>query len=88
MVTELRHGLASVGARVVLPLLKRMATGDEPKRRAAHSLIVDVTSQTFLFDAAANPQTRFDQLMPWEEWYMARADRLRFDQQTGTLVTR
>ena len=84
----LRRGLARVGRSVVLPLLKRMATGDEDERRAAHSLVVDVTGQTFAYDAAAGTAARYDQLMAWEEWYMARADRLRYDERSGRLVTR
>jgi len=84
----LRRGLARVGRSVVLPLLKRMATGDEDERRAAHSLVVDVTGQTFAYDAAADTAARYDQLMAWEEWYMARADRLRYDERSGRLETR
>ncbi len=85
---DLSRGLASAGGKVVLPLLRRMATGDDEERPAAHSLAVAITGQTFFYDAAASAEERADQLMAWEEWYMARADRLRYDAASGRLVTR
>jgi hypothetical protein len=85
---DLSRGVASVGRKVVLPLLRRMGTGSEDERRAAHSLLVDVSGQSFLYDAGAPAQERYDQLMAWEEWYMARAERLVFDEATGRLITR
>ena len=84
----LQRGIASVGRSVVLPLFKRMATGNEDQRRAAHSIMVDISGQALLFDASADADTRFDQLIAWEEWYMARADRLHYDSETGRLQTR
>ena len=33
-------------------------------------------------------EARFDALLPWEAWYMARSSRLAYDEQSGTLVTR
>jgi len=84
----LRRGIASVGPKVVLPLLRRMGAGNDRQREPAHAVLVAITGQTFAFDPAASPQARFDALMPWEEWYMARTDRLAFNAKTGTLVTR
>ncbi len=83
---ELRRGLASVGRKIVPPLLRRMATGDDAERASAHALAAGVTGQSFAYDPAADAATRFDALVAWEEWYMARASRLRFDSATGTLV--
>ena len=84
----LRRGTASVGPKVILPLLRRMGAGNDRQRAPAHAVLVAITGQTYAFDPAAPAEARFDALMPWEEWYMARTDRLAFNAKTGSLVTR
>ena len=84
----LRRGLASVGEPVVLPLLARMATGRDEAREAAHWFAAGITGVSLAYDPAAAVEARYDALTAWEEWYMARAGRLRFDAGSGTLVAR
>ncbi len=83
---ELRRGLASVGEPVFLPLLTRMATGGDDERAAAHWFASGITGVKLAFDPAAATEARFDALMAWEEWYMARSGKLRFDSSNGKLV--
>ncbi len=83
----LRHGTASVGPRVILPLLRRMNTGHDRQRGSAHAIVVAITGQKFAFDPEAPRQARADALLAWEEWYMAHLNRLSFDDASGTLIT-
>lgn len=78
--------MARVGPRIVEPLIRRMATGTETARSAAHSLLKHTTEVTLEYDPRAPPEKRFDQLAEIETWYMLRAGRLRYDKTKRRLV--
>jgi hypothetical protein len=79
-------GAASVGPRIVLPLLARMDGPDAAKRRAAHELLRRATGLRFHFDPDADAAARAEALRAFEAWYVSAGPRLRFDARSGMLV--
>jgi hypothetical protein len=80
-------GTTSAGPRIIEPLLKRLAAGQEDTRRAAASFLRHATGETFGFDASADSATRDTALANWETWWMANAKTLRYDAAKRRLVT-
>ncbi len=78
-------GTASLGPRVVLPLLRRMDASAERTRVAAYGLLTRVTDIELSFDAAADGPARAEALEAWELWYLRAAEKLEYDQERGRL---
>jgi len=81
-------GAASVGPRIVEPLLVRMDSPEYQKRRSAHELLKRATGLDFGWTAEAEPDEREGAVVKWQTWWMGAKDRVGYDAASKRLVVR
>ena len=81
-------GTASVGPRIVEPLLVRMDSPDAASREAAHALLRHATGLDFGYDAGASAEQRESAVVKWQTWWMGAKSRIAYDPTVKRLVVR
>lgn len=83
---RLAAGCASVGPRVLRPLVARLGSEEPGTRGAAFELLRGATGLDHGFSPGAAAAERSAATRRWEEWIAANEARLRFDAATGRIV--
>jgi hypothetical protein len=81
-------GAASVGPRIVEPLLVRMDSPEYQKRLSAHALLKRATGLDFGWNPEAEPAAREEAVVQWQTWWMGAKDKVEYDAASKRLVVR
>jgi hypothetical protein len=88
VIARLLDGAASIGPKIVEPLLARLESADADKRAAAHELLARATGLDFGWRAEASADARGEAVLKWQAWWMGAKDKLVYDAATKRLVAR
>lgn len=79
---------ATVGSRIVMPLIDRLASTKDPEREAAIALLRRATGLAHGYDAAAAQDVRDDAVARWQAWWLANEKTIHFDATSGRIVAK
>lgn len=83
---RLFEGAASIGPRIVEPLLRRMDSPDLDDRTASHACLTFVTGLDKGYRPAASRDEREESVVQWQAWWISAQDRLRYDRESKRLA--